>query len=562
MASQSDWWQRYPRVVGTPSPELAALVPDFLIIGTPKAGTSWLFSVLSRHPAVFMPLEKELYYFNQRWRHTPLDDYLRQFAPGRGRLKGEATPGYCVLPSIAIETIRALNPRMKVILLVRNPVAQAWSQMKHSFRYRQSNFANYRCLFSNLTPQSYVDNFVADDALSSVDHLDILQRWQRFFPAEDIWVGALEEIAAAPLETFRSVLSFLSLDPSPMAADVLDTLVNEGMSAAIDNATERFLRTLHRRRARAFVRHLAATFGKDLGGLWQDVLDGEIAPAPLPVADDIEGWRIVVQDGRLWAYPVDAQDHIQVVNGTIQGTHASVPIHTADFQCEIRRKIRQSNIAAANSTVPPVDLQDAASGHAAEDARLRSLADNAVQQINVHLVAEDVQGTGDYVRARIVARADPTLSDSRVRDSPPFYLAIRKELWPPQSWMAPLLAGHGLPPISYVAADQETLDRQLAAPMPPTADASPVLESSIGDFNIIRLGNRYVAARQSLGPIDFAIPLDMLAGVFPADSFLLNNDPEALRARVAQLLLSRARASVAPTAPAEQAADHLPLGAN
>ena len=179
-------------------------MPDFLIIGAPKAGTSWLFSVLATHPEIFIPVEKELQYFNRNWRRAPIDDYLRHFEPGAGRQKGEATTSYCRLPSVAIETIKRLKPDIKLLFLVRDPVEHAWSQMKHMFRYRNANFWRYQCLFANLTQSNYIENFLDDLALSCVDHYDILRRWMRVFPRENFWIASLEEIGTDPEAVYRS----------------------------------------------------------------------------------------------------------------------------------------------------------------------------------------------------------------------------------------------------------------------------------------------------------------------------------------------------------------------
>ena len=177
-----DIWTHYAQRIGRLEPALIPAIPDFLVIGPPKTGTSWMFANLSRNPRIYMPDGKELRYFDLRWRHADINAYVGQFTPGVGRLKGEASPTYCLLPRPAIAAIRRLNPAMKLILLTRDPLAQAWSLMKHNFRYGETNFHNCHLRFEDVEFDQYLENFAGDYALSCLDHLGIYRRWRAFFP--------------------------------------------------------------------------------------------------------------------------------------------------------------------------------------------------------------------------------------------------------------------------------------------------------------------------------------------------------------------------------------------
>jgi hypothetical protein len=143
--------------------------PDFLGIGAARAGSSWLYAVLERHPALWLPPVKELHYFdnlrhNKRHyrflrmrlaaglgggRRLSLWDaryflgrrsdewYCRLFDPGRrrGLITGEITPAYSVLDERLLARIRALNPQVKLIFCMRDPVVRTWSSvMKKTMR--------------------------------------------------------------------------------------------------------------------------------------------------------------------------------------------------------------------------------------------------------------------------------------------------------------------------------------------------------------------------------------------------------------------------------------------
>ncbi len=78
---------------------------DFLIVGAEKSGTTWLAKMLRQHPKIYLPPQKELYYFNRRFVEDPrLENqhfkqpaswYLRFFADARPDQKGVGRVGFC-----------------------------------------------------------------------------------------------------------------------------------------------------------------------------------------------------------------------------------------------------------------------------------------------------------------------------------------------------------------------------------------------------------------------------------------------------------------------------------
>ena len=103
--------------------------PDFLIVGAQKAGTSSLESFLSQHLRIACANKKEVGFFSRdRVYNRGAGWYARQFPHRRrpGVQLFEATPEYLYYPFVA-ERIARFNPRMKAIILLRNPVERAFS---------------------------------------------------------------------------------------------------------------------------------------------------------------------------------------------------------------------------------------------------------------------------------------------------------------------------------------------------------------------------------------------------------------------------------------------------
>ena len=105
-------------------------LPDFLVIGAQKAGTTALYAYLRWHPGITGPSWKEVSFFDRHWWRGEFW-YRGQFPLRSGqRLVGEASPSYLFHP-LAPERVRSLVPEAKLIALVRDPVDRAYSHYQH-----------------------------------------------------------------------------------------------------------------------------------------------------------------------------------------------------------------------------------------------------------------------------------------------------------------------------------------------------------------------------------------------------------------------------------------------
>ena len=122
-------------------------MPDFLVIGAPKAGTTALHAALARHPGLYMSAVKEpkfflsdgppptkggpgdaLTYREHIWRRP---EYEALFDPAPpGTLRGESTPLY-LYDRAAVRRIRDTLPRARLIVVLRDPVERAHSNWTH-----------------------------------------------------------------------------------------------------------------------------------------------------------------------------------------------------------------------------------------------------------------------------------------------------------------------------------------------------------------------------------------------------------------------------------------------
>jgi len=114
---------------------MSGTLPNFLIIGAMKAGTTSLYHYLRSHPEVFMPEEKEIHFFNrdQDW-ELGAPWYERFFEDaGEAIAVGEASPGYAMYPHRrrVPERIASLVPDVRLVYVIRHPIERMRSHYAH-----------------------------------------------------------------------------------------------------------------------------------------------------------------------------------------------------------------------------------------------------------------------------------------------------------------------------------------------------------------------------------------------------------------------------------------------
>lgn len=101
-------------------------LPEFIILGTQKGGTTSLSFYLAQHPEIFFPMAKEVHFFDLHYKNGL--DWYRTYFPLKSsrKISGEATPYYMFHPHVPIR-IKKDVPNAKFIVLLRDPVSRAYS---------------------------------------------------------------------------------------------------------------------------------------------------------------------------------------------------------------------------------------------------------------------------------------------------------------------------------------------------------------------------------------------------------------------------------------------------
>jgi hypothetical protein len=199
-------------------------LPEFLVIGAQKAGTTALYAYLRWHPAITGPSWKEVSFFDRHWWRG--ERWYRGQFPLRsaGRLVGEASPSYLFHP-LAPERVRSLLPDVRLIALLRDPVERAYSQYQHEVALGREPLSFEDALEAEEErTRGEVERLVADPRAFSRDwwdhtyaarglYAEQLERWLAVFPRNQLLVVATDELGEKPAETYAAVLSFLGVEP-------------------------------------------------------------------------------------------------------------------------------------------------------------------------------------------------------------------------------------------------------------------------------------------------------------------------------------------------------------
>jgi hypothetical protein len=186
------------------APPSGARLPDFLIIGAPKCGTSWMARTLSDHPGVCMPKD-EIQFFTDEW-DKGWDWYLKLFEAARpGQLLGENSNTYLTDPA-ALPRILAAVPDVKLICSLRHPVERAYSSYGMQVDRGRANGDIERYMDPGRSPRPHI--------LTNGLYARMLKPYFDAFGPDRILVTLFDELRADPGALYGRVTGWLGVDPS------------------------------------------------------------------------------------------------------------------------------------------------------------------------------------------------------------------------------------------------------------------------------------------------------------------------------------------------------------
>lgn len=231
---QASAYTRFYRYAGS---GMDHALPDFLIVGAMKCGTSSLFHYLCQHPGVLPPVQKEIQYFTspnfyrmgEAWyrSHFPtmraLDTHSE--ALGYRAITGEATPAMVV--EEYPENAAQLVPRARLVMILRDPVERAYSHFQHTRRnWHREPLSFWEALQAEpqrtAPPHNRTRHWPNKKALRNMKrysyiqrgkYIDQIEHWLKYYPREQLHIVNYARLQESPAEVCDEVSAFCGLPP-------------------------------------------------------------------------------------------------------------------------------------------------------------------------------------------------------------------------------------------------------------------------------------------------------------------------------------------------------------
>ncbi len=205
------------------------ILPDFVIIGCQRGGTSSLYTYLGQHPDIAPSLRKETEYLTVRyqlgedWYRAHFPHRLRRWIMaklGRRLLTFEATPDYLLDPRAAARCAEIL-PDARIVVLLREPGERAFSQYHHNLRLGlESETFETAIELETIRLEEDLDLLAAGTSspikefrnhsyLRRGEYAEQLERWFDVYPREQILVLESERFFAQPADVLEQILEFV-----------------------------------------------------------------------------------------------------------------------------------------------------------------------------------------------------------------------------------------------------------------------------------------------------------------------------------------------------------------
>ena len=207
-------------------------MPDFLVIGAAKAGTTSLYFYLRQHPQIYMPSLKEPHFFAfgeegkrpdfrgpgddlgiNSFAVTDLDRYLELFQKaGEHVVAGEASTQY-LYSNVAPVRIKHYVPNVKLIAVLRNPVERAFSAFLHQRREGREPFEDFRKALEAEEERIKKKWDWLWHYKSGGFYAEQLERYFMLFEKEQMRIYLYEDLKSNPLGVVQDIFAFLGVDP-------------------------------------------------------------------------------------------------------------------------------------------------------------------------------------------------------------------------------------------------------------------------------------------------------------------------------------------------------------
>lgn len=174
-------------------------IPNFLLVGSTKAATTWLYQCLQEHPEIYVPSLKEVNYFSRRY-DRGAKWYLSFFKEIKAeKAIGELSPSYFTCED-SPQRIYDFNREMRLIFMLRHPIQRAYSHYCMELRYNTVS--------EDIEQEFNLESIIVQESL----YYQQIAKFIRLFPQENLKFILFDDIQENPQEVLRDLYLFLGVE--------------------------------------------------------------------------------------------------------------------------------------------------------------------------------------------------------------------------------------------------------------------------------------------------------------------------------------------------------------
>lgn len=186
-----------------------------IIIGAGRSGTTSVFAWMEQHPDIQFSITKEVHYFSLPDLYQRGEKYVHSLFDGPEKKIVATADTYLLMDHDAPARIKAYNPDMRIIVMLRDPVERAFSNYQYSvqFGHERSDIAFPDTIA--LEQERLTSNDIAEKnnlchcygSLYAL-HLSV---WAQYFPKTQFFIGTLSQLKADPEALYKRLSDFLNI---------------------------------------------------------------------------------------------------------------------------------------------------------------------------------------------------------------------------------------------------------------------------------------------------------------------------------------------------------------
>lgn len=218
-------------------------LPNFLVIGTQKGGTTTLHRIMMRHSKIYLPECKEVQYFSLNY-EKGIKWYANHFNESKWwQIKGEITPYYLFHPKAA-KRIKETIPRVKLIVLLRNPIDRTISQYYHAKRHGFEALELEKAIKAEKfrLSRNNIYNHQKHSYIARSKYAEQLSIYESLFPAKNIKLIKSENLFDMPRETWKDIQEFLGIKKELLDKEIPKSNTGNGEYQSVSRETKEMIR--------------------------------------------------------------------------------------------------------------------------------------------------------------------------------------------------------------------------------------------------------------------------------------------------------------------------------